>query len=195
MCRWLDFVDEGNMTNQLVVLVVVLLLHLHMDNGISYIILHVYYLLAVRTWCLESVCKKNQHAFKMQILSGSKPKGTIPKMTNPKGIRPKEPLPKLVYFCRDLTQCTQSTKQLLRYIHAMISFVHGSFWLVYYAWIGGLLTITGLFKFSNYFHLFTFLVRWSPQRTLVPSFFYLSIYLLSFFKFFHLHVISCDLSS
>ena len=92
----------------------------------------------------------------MQILSGSKPKGTIPKMTNPKGIRPKEPLPKLVYFCRDLTQCTQSTKQLLRYIHAMISFVHGSFWLVYYAWIGGHLTITGLFKFSNYFHLFTF---------------------------------------
>ena len=45
---------------------------------------------------------------------------------------------------------------MTRAIHDMISFVHGSFWLVYYAWIGGLLTITGLFKFSNYFHLFTF---------------------------------------
>ena len=63
MCRWLDFVDEGNMTNQLGV-VVVLLLHLHMDNGISYIILHVYYLLAVRTWCLESVCKKTNMLLK-----------------------------------------------------------------------------------------------------------------------------------
>ena len=124
MCRWLDFVDEGNMTNQLVV---VLLLHLHMDNGISYIILHVYYLLAVRTWCLESVCKKTNMLLKS--FKGASQKVQSQKRPIQKGIRPKEPLPKLVYFCRDLTQCMQSTKQLLRYIHAMISFVHGSFWL------------------------------------------------------------------
>ena len=79
MCRWLDFVDEGNMTNQLVVLVVVLLLHLHMDNGISYIILHVYYLLAVRTWCLESVCKKTNMLLKWKSFKGASQKVQSPK--------------------------------------------------------------------------------------------------------------------